>query len=205
MEHLRLMSQKLMCKIEMYNVPWLNQYTLVLKLKTCGFLTLLLAVYSQDSLAQQNSSSSKLIGVWEVKGDSMIIWQAYEESILTIKFIYLPPSSKQRFPKPKVQFALIDSSITSKEYESFDIFNTEHRFLIPSDFDLISTKSRSTSFSFSLENITFKSTHELNCESDSTIDQLTYELYTGNYTKQKFIYTFNTEGLGDAIRQIACK
>lgn len=160
----------------------------------------------QNCFAQKaiKNSSSKLIGVWEVKGDTMIAWQAHEASILTISFVYLAPVRKQRFSEPRVQFTLIDSSITLKEYKDLDIFNIEHRFYIPLSFDLISSKYRSTSFKYSQENLTFKSTHELNCKSESTIDQLTYELYTGNYTQQKFIYTFNTEGLGDAIRQIAC-
>lgn len=209
MGHQLLMFRKSKYKIEMYKLKQVEPDSLIVlpALKKWCLISLIIILHCKLSFAQQTTKNgySESIGVWEVIGDTMIVWSAHKESILTINFVYLPKEPKRQYSESRIQFTLIDSSITPKEYKDFDILNTEHRFLIPPNFNLISPQYRRRSFKFSQERLTFRSIHDLNCESDSTTtDQLTYELYTGNFTKQKYIYTFSTEGIGDAIRQIAC-
>lgn len=172
------------------------------KLSLFIFLVLFIVFGCKEDPPTPEVETSKNIGVWEVKGDTMIVWERNSVTPLHIKFVYVP-SQLYNSDLPGVRFELVDSSITSDDYNDLNIFNTEYQLSVPPSFDMISSNFKGKGFNSSPDSYSYDSVHEVYCENNSSADHLTLEFYNGKDSERK--YEFNTEGVGEAIKEIACR
>lgn len=167
----------------------------------CFLSSFMILSFGCKTQPETEAIPSITIGVWEVTGDNRIIWTPDFETDIHITFEYL--ATNDFYSYPRIRIDLTDSSNTISGYENLDIFNMEHQFVIPESFDLLSGKSNS-GFESTSGVFKYYSVHKVNCKKNSSADQLAYEMYTGKYSSDKFSYTFDSEGIGTAIKHLAC-